>query len=647
MADKTLDGGARSLYVLTLPEECLAEPGWRAAFAIPVMSRKEGLISAVPSDYVSPAVLSMGLEAGQELLVGPSKILEDVLAIEEDEQGIEYPSGGVLAICLIDFSRDVLKHLVEHDPEAHGDSALSFQEDAPSTMPASDEMPGVGTGGSLRRQDPVLLGWRGGKLLPYYHDEAQSACKGKGSYVQKVTTAMLSEQILGISDALPALSSQLMQMQQKQRAFEEALSHVQHAQKTPSHRMPFPTGPLAVPKDVPALLSKLSPPPRVRTTPARQGAVAMDEDEPVMLPHDEGFHAMPASSSQGDLGQAMFQQSQALTALVAHLVGEEGIADLGGAGSSGSLSTKGSIKNQEGEAAEGTGQPLRVFLSAGQSERMLSPQAIRPCPSRPEPGRCEISLHSLLGEAGWVCRSEGSRSGNVPGRADHRSVVGWGCERGPGVDCSHHACFGPVCSGWWQMGSCMGPFSARGSSPRHVPTPASTHKSETSGLRSFVPCAMDYNGTGLHQGARLDCKPASRVESASARQQEGRCGERRRKRGAGAKAQAEVPEETKGLKACDAQQRAEHKGVECHQSTGTGGGIPGLGNGGVTPLSCGVDRPRGVGGSAETVGRFLSGTEDEKSLGSGATLCQAACPTRSYLHGPSCKSILTTRGAVG
>ena len=86
-------------------------------------------------------------------------------------------------------------------------------------------------------------------------------------------------------------------------------------------------------------------------TPLRQMARPLfPEDEPVAQPEQEGFqpaqHVPPGDPAAGGATQALIQQSQAVTALVAHLIGQESFVDLS-SGSSSSLSTKGTAKREK------------------------------------------------------------------------------------------------------------------------------------------------------------------------------------------------------------------------------------------------------------------------------------------------------------
>ena len=58
---KTLDSGSSWLYVLTWP---LGEEEKKEAFVIPVFSRSQGVLLAVPVDFLPREVLEGGQSAG-------------------------------------------------------------------------------------------------------------------------------------------------------------------------------------------------------------------------------------------------------------------------------------------------------------------------------------------------------------------------------------------------------------------------------------------------------------------------------------------------------------------------------------------------------------------------------------------------------
>ena len=107
-----------------------------------------------------------------------------------------------------------------------------------------------------------------------------------------------------------------------------------------------------------SFLQGIGPPPRSRDTPqkvasqvspqpARVQTMVVPEDEPFMQPTDEGFQSFKEHAAGLDQNQILLQQSQALTALVAHMASQEGSLDLGGTSSSSSLTLKGSAKRDK------------------------------------------------------------------------------------------------------------------------------------------------------------------------------------------------------------------------------------------------------------------------------------------------------------
>lgn len=105
---KTLDSGSSWLYVLSWPP---GEEGVkREAFVIPVFVRENGILMALPMDFLPPEILTRGLKASASDMVGPSTIVKRP-GVQEAENGEEIPIGLEINCLLVDFSADVLTSL--------------------------------------------------------------------------------------------------------------------------------------------------------------------------------------------------------------------------------------------------------------------------------------------------------------------------------------------------------------------------------------------------------------------------------------------------------------------------------------------------------------------------------------------------------
>lgn len=112
-------------------------------------------------------------------------------------------------------------------------------------------------------------------------------------------------------------------------------------------------------------------PPRVKASPMLNSpggpvptSKLFPEDEPVLQPQDEGYMDQRDGRVVGQelgMAQALSQQTQAMTALVAHLVGQSDLSDLASGAASSSLTSKGALKREK----------LQSDLAARSSEYLL------------------------------------------------------------------------------------------------------------------------------------------------------------------------------------------------------------------------------------------------------------------------------------
>lgn len=284
-------------------------------------------------------------------MIGPSLSASMPLA-EEDEEGTEYPYGLESEVVMIDFHSRVLSFLQEVQGDAAPD--VVFAPENPKLFPSSQVL--------LERSLEWVTGSSGGDRMLFYsaaEDAPERMSTPKATpqrtrtkeprQAQKPTTASLAAQLSVISETLPAISSQLEELQSKQAKFERALEVVA-TPSVPPHKQPFATGPSPTQAELASFVSRLPAAPKVKATPATPLVKHLAEDEPAILLSEEGYQQIVRSSAPSlDVSQAVYQQGQALTALVAHLVGQESMTDLSSSSSSG-LSTKGSIKREKMQA---------------------------------------------------------------------------------------------------------------------------------------------------------------------------------------------------------------------------------------------------------------------------------------------------------
>ena len=333
-----------SLYILQWPPGIQPEV---ETFVIPVARRKGGVLLGVPLGVLDKKDLDDGaLSSAEDLMVGPSKLVT-VPGVEEDEHGADIPSGVDVTLLLVDFSDSVLPLLREYNPAQDQHEIQSFLEDAPQVVPSST---------------PLLqtaLEWMNDEVsgrVHYYSAEENAVAPiaaplpKKPEPKKKITNAALAEQLSELSKTLPAIMQELQGLKEKQTQFEGALSYQsQPKHGVPPHKMPFP----AVPQQstVRDFAQKVGAAPRTKATPVpviKLGAQDHElfHDDP-NIPAADLQEAFNAAADPPTLTQAIFQQSQAMNAMVAHLVGsQDPLTDLA-ASSSTSLSTKGAGRREK------------------------------------------------------------------------------------------------------------------------------------------------------------------------------------------------------------------------------------------------------------------------------------------------------------
>lgn len=344
---KTLDSGSSWLYVLTWP---LGEEEKKEAFVIPVFSRSQGVLLAVPVDFLPREVLEGGQSAGSSEVVGPSKLVT-CPAVQESENGEEVPIGMELSCLLVDFSVEIMPHLREFDPVTDTSDIQHFLQDLPETLPLS---------GSLLEQALDWISKESDTRVHYYsavEDEmapkvfVNPSAKKVPAKPKKITTAVLADQLALLTESIPVLTQQMEKLRSDHARLEGVVTRGPDVQKPP-HQMDFPQPTSPSLADLAGFAKAAGAPPRTKTaTPLRQLARPLfPEDEPTAQPDQEGFqvpqHIPPGDQAGGSATQALIQQSQAMTALVAHLIGQDSFVDLS-SGSSSSLSTKGTAKREK------------------------------------------------------------------------------------------------------------------------------------------------------------------------------------------------------------------------------------------------------------------------------------------------------------
>lgn len=134
------DRGAPTLLVLSIPSELSEQSQPIDCFAIPVLSRRDGLLLNIPRGAVSEEALLESLHGVDETaLLGPSKGIPARLS-EEDDEGNVVVRDEVVNSLVVDFSDDVLPLLREYGAAGEEQHIMPFVQEAPNALSVFSEI---------------------------------------------------------------------------------------------------------------------------------------------------------------------------------------------------------------------------------------------------------------------------------------------------------------------------------------------------------------------------------------------------------------------------------------------------------------------------------------------------------------------------
>ncbi|OLP84103.1 hypothetical protein AK812_SmicGene35057 [Symbiodinium microadriaticum] len=345
----TLAEGQLRFLALSWPEEGRTAPVPEAV-CVPVMKRQEGLLLCIPCGFLSLATLDEGENADAHSLVGPSHQCTVPFAVS-DEQGVEQPLEMEGSVLLVDFGAQVLPQLRDLGEDIISDTLFPFDLHQLEAVPMSEELLAI-----ARRWAAVTHADRAAFYSAVEDQVAADVGPGgkakakRAAPKKKVTAADLAQQMSFLTAMLPQLAEQLTAVKEKQEDLEKkvqpGLPEPVPSPAKPAHQLPFmpPRGPgLPVAKQA----SLVGPPPRTRN---QDASPALAAPLPLAVePGAAGVGAIPQDSFQA----AMLQQSQALTALVGHLMSQQdgGLGDLSASSSTSYVGSKGAARRERLQAA--------------------------------------------------------------------------------------------------------------------------------------------------------------------------------------------------------------------------------------------------------------------------------------------------------
>jgi hypothetical protein len=334
------------LLVFTPPQEHVNVNVPNSCMAIPVLPREGGMLLAVPDGFLSNDALLDASAAEDADILGPSRDFVAPL-LEEDESGLEVPVGVDAPFCVIDVTDGVLAMLREYDPviDPSGEILPYVKERPLAIVDVSAAIANIvawvtEVDGIARLNFYTAREEREEPNAPPHLPSSKAAPKRAGA--RKITNAALADTVADLAAQVKALALQqqtILEMNQGTSAT-PAPGPVFGA-SMPAKLPSVSAGLLqAQPSGLPKLGNLLGPPPKSKPLAAAAGAV--DAGVPNAVLNVEG-----PPESQG-FSQALMQQSQAITSLVAHLTSGDALTELSSsASSSHGLHTKGVMRREK------------------------------------------------------------------------------------------------------------------------------------------------------------------------------------------------------------------------------------------------------------------------------------------------------------
>ena len=350
-------------YVLEIALGGSEEDGSSLCLALVVIRKPSGLLLAVPSGFFPEHLLEEGQGAGPMELIGPSHYVVVPGGTLETMDGSPPTAGEEqVDVLLVDMGTGVLELLTPVSDFSGPTEILHlFSEGNPFVYPLTRELTAeawdwiyrpdsesrvqyYSAGEEAEEEVPEAEGLEeavpNGPVPPALVMPSAKA-KAKSTPVQrpkKPTTASLASSLEAVVAALPTLTTQIAQLNQRTKVMEEQI-----AQPSRLSALRRPLGGSAMDgsgaASMPAaasLLKEMPPPTSMKTMKPAEPGATMEELEvrEIELERADG-------SAQSDIARAMLAQSTAITALAAQLANMSGDPLQELASSSSGLSSRG------------------------------------------------------------------------------------------------------------------------------------------------------------------------------------------------------------------------------------------------------------------------------------------------------------------
>ena len=369
---KWLVDGDHSLLVFSIPQELAHGGEITEAYAIPIQSRRGGMLLALPLQALDNDKLIDAMSGEGDEMVGPSRSFQANL-IAEGEAEAGRSLGVNCRFMVVDFTDDVLFYLRDYDASSDDPLAVvPYDLNHPQAIPDLSELP------------TSVMEWARGQQTGRAHfysareepEEPEPAVVPKKAAARRSSTAALAEQLALLAqkvEAMAEIQGKLLEPPQAATGGGDPGG----GKSVAAQRMPSLTEGLlgqgskapALPKDIVAKAAKVAgPPPKVR-------APTMPTPSPGENPPVLGS----GGGTQDPVLLALTQQSSAISNLVSHLTVGDPMIDLGaGSSTSSSSSTRGVQRREklQGELAAGTSNFFVQVL--GQMHRRMHPARTPP-----------------------------------------------------------------------------------------------------------------------------------------------------------------------------------------------------------------------------------------------------------------------------
>lgn len=399
--------GEDSMLLVWRPAGIQLEEGSpELCMAIPVLQREGGFLLAIPNDYLSVEAVMDGALGEEERVLGPSKDFQAQLLEEDPGGGPDAVQVGVTCRYLvIDMLDGALSQLREYDPVTDPSGNIApFATAYPEAVVDVDE--------NLSQINEWITSLGAIPRLNFYsareEQETPPKAPARKPAQKKVTTAVLAARVETIANQMQLMMNQQEAILRASQLGGPATPAVEPGQTVIPARSALPSvsqGMGVIPNGPSKAAQLIGPPPKAKQPNAISGPAAAAARPSVL---DAEF----LEDGNNVLGQALFQQSTALTALVAHLSQGDAMVDLSSGSSQGvSLSTKG----------VGRREKMQRDLSEGTSSYFMQVQQQmfkKMFPSKPVP-----KTEAELAAAGVTMTSYLERHGGFRGQRENAMIM--------------------------------------------------------------------------------------------------------------------------------------------------------------------------------------------------------------------------------